>query len=367
MQPAIFRLEALFERYEHVADMLVLGSSDAQTRTIGELLRTSGETLPDDLSLGYTEPRGEARLRNAIAAVHGVDRECVLVTVGASEAIFLLMHSLLTSGDRVLAGTPAYQSLVEMARGAGASVDEYRYPAEHDFDPDPAAWAELIEHADPPYRCVLLNSPHNPSGRVLDSAALARILDAARAVGTIVVVDEVMNGIFAATTERVPSVTMMSSDAIAIGSVSKAYGLGGLRIGWIVAPPAVIDLCTQWRYYTTISPPAILQRLAAIAVEQRGTILPENEAIVRANQVTLASWIESFPSMQLLPWEGGTVVLVRAANDDELSRRLAEEASVFIVPCSTFDLPGYLRFGLGMRSENFIRALERVARFLSRR
>jgi aspartate/methionine/tyrosine aminotransferase len=365
MQPAIFRLETLFERYEHVKDMLVLGSSDAHTRTIGELLRMSGESLPDDLPLGYTEPRGEARLRDAIAAVHGVDRERVLVTVGASEAIFLLMRSLLTDGDRALVGTPAYQSLVEMARDARASVEEYRYPPEHDFKPDPEALADQIARAAPPFRCVVLNSPHNPTGRVLDSAGLTLILEAARAAGTIVVVDEVMNGIFAPATERVASVTTMSPDAIAIGSVSKAYGLGGLRIGWIVAPREVIDLCTQWRYYTTISPPAILQRLAAIAVEQRGKILPENESIVRANHATLASWIAAHPSMELLPWEGGTVVLVRAANDEELSRRLAEEAKVFVVPCATFDLPGYLRVGLGMRSEDFSRALDRMDGFLN--
>jgi aspartate/methionine/tyrosine aminotransferase len=271
---------------------------------------------------------------------------------------------LLGAGSRVLICTPAYQSIPEMARDAGAAVEAYAYSEKEDFRPDAGELAARIAGAQPPFACVFLNSPHNPTGRTLDTAALERILDAAGSVGTRVIVDEVMTGIFAENTERVPSAALLSREAIVIGNVSKSLGLGGLRTGWIVAPVDVIDRCTQWRYYTTISPPAIVQQLARIAVEQRARILAENEQVVRANHRSLSSWCARHESaLRLLPWEGGTVVLARlltGETDEEFSRRMATDAHVFVVPCAAFDLPGYLRIGLGMAPLDFNRALARI-------
>lgn len=364
MQPALFRLEALFEEYEHVPDMLVLGSSDAQTRTTADLLHLSGETLNLDTRLGYTEPRGEPALRDAIARMHGRAREQVLVTVGASEAIFLLLHALDLEDARVLVCTPAYPSIPEMARNAGARIEAHPFPEGDDFRPDVEVLAARLANANPPYACVFLNSPHNPTGRVLQTAALLRIFDAAYRAGTHVIVDEVMTGIFAGQTERVPSAAYLSEKAIVIGNVSKSLGLGGLRIGWIVAPVEIIDRCAHWRFYTTISPPAIVQQLARIAVEHRAHLLAENESVVRTNHQLFAEWCARHPdALQLLPWEGGTVVLARLTNgetDEVFARRMATDARVFVVPCATFDLPGYLRIGLGMASDDFRTALARM-------
>lgn len=348
--------------------MLVLGSSDARTRTIGELLEISGETLLPETRLGYTEPRGEPSLRDAIARHHQRSREQVLVTVGASEAIFLILHSILTTGDHALVCAPGYQSIAEMARHAGATVETYDYPEADAFRPDGNAIAARITRAAQPFACVFLNSPHNPTGRILTIAALQTILEAAAVIGTRVIVDEVMSGIFAADSERTPSVSLLSPDAIVIGNVSKSFGLGGLRVGWIVAPSDVIDHCTQWRYYTSISPPVIVQQLARIALEHGTAILAENEESVRANHGILSSWAARHNSaLRLLPWEGGTVVLMKLLTgeaDESFSRRLADSARVFVVPGSTFDLPGYLRVGLGLPPENFSRALERIEPFL---
>ena len=242
-QPALFRLEALFEEYEHVSDMLVLGSSDARTRTIGELLEMSQESLLPETRLSYTEPRGEPALRDSIAARHQRPREDVLITTGANEAIFLLLHSILSAGDRALVCSPGYQSISEMARHAGATLDTYDYPEGEDFRPNANAIAARIASAAQPFTCVFLNSPHNPTGRVLTNSALDLILQVAAASGTRVIVDEVMSGIFASEAMRASSVSIRSHSAIAIGSVSKSFGLGGLRVGWIVAPPDVIDRC----------------------------------------------------------------------------------------------------------------------------
>ena len=354
MNPALFRLEALFEEFEHLPDMLVLGSSDAQSRTVGELLSMSGESISLEQSLGYTETRGDGRLRDAIAAVHGRERDEVLVTVGANEAIFLVTHALLSPGDRALICTPAYQSIPEMARHAGADVES----AADD------AISRRIAEASPPFALAFLNSPHNPTGRVLRRETLRTILEVARDRGTRVVVDEVMSGIFAEGVEPVPSASRVAPEAIVIGNTSKSLGLGGLRVGWITGPRDVVDACTRWRYYTTISPPVIVQDLARIALEHRERILAENEAVVRGNHRTLTAWAER--RVELQPWEGGTVLLARlrrAEDDEALIRRIAREARVFIAPGSAFGLPGHLRIGLGMQAGRFQRALERITPF----
>src|SRR5262249_28614366 len=154
---------------------------------------------------------------------------------GATEAIFLALHTLLDNGDTALVCAPTFQALYEMVRAVGARVYFYGYDEQNHFDPDlDTIWA-MLRGPNPP-KVLVLNTPHNPTGHVLPVETLKNILAEADAVGTFTVVDEVFSGIWHAPTSPVPSAAVLSSRAIVIGSLSKVYGLSGLRIGWLTGP-----------------------------------------------------------------------------------------------------------------------------------
>jgi aspartate/methionine/tyrosine aminotransferase len=370
MEPSLFRLEAYFEEYEHVEGMNVLGSSDARNLSLGELLRITGAQLPPELGLGYTPPAGTPELIDAIAALYGVATERVLVTAGANEAVFLAVTSALRAGDHALVCRPAYQSLTEAVRLADAEVVTYDYDAQTGFTLDVGALVETIATLRP--ALVILNTPHNPTGKLLADSDLERILAAAAAAGSGVLVDEVMHGIVHESAARPRSAASVSDRAIVIGSMSKVYGLGGLRIGWIVAPPDVVLRCKRWRYYTTICPPVVAQTLAAAALRHAAEIVGANEATVRENYRVVRQWLETVGErFDAVPPEGGTVMLLRLRDGENaqlFARALAEREKIFLVPCdATFGMPdGWLRLGLGPEPQRFRAGLEGITRFVQR-
>lgn len=365
MNPRLFRLEAFFDEYEHVAGMTVLGSSDARNRTLGEILALD-VPLSCDLSLGYTPSSGSPDLIDAVAQFYGVASDHVLITNGANEAAFLAIASSTSAGTRVLVCRPAYQALSEAASLADGELAYYDYAAARDFSPDVNT---IVDQINKRITVVVLNTPHNPTGKVLSEAALQRIIEASDTAGAQLIVDEVMQGIFHDGIPRTKSAVALSPRSVVIGSVSKVFGLGGLRVGWIVGPPEVIRRCKQFRYYTTICPPAVSQHLATIAVRNAQSIVGENERLVRENYRFVQAWLgENTELFDAIPPEGGTVMLIRfrAKHDNErFARRLAEERKIFLVPCeTTFDLPGgYFRLGLGGDTTALRDGLATVAAF----
>src|SRR4051794_24325859 len=169
MEPELFRLEAFFDDYEHVEGMNVLGSSDARNLSLGDLCRLTGVELSPELSLGYTPSGGTPELIAAIAAFYRVPVERVLVTTGANEAVFLAVTSSLRAGDRALVCRPAYQSLTEAVRIAGAEVVPYDYDANAGFALDVGELLARIDELKP--AVVVLNTPHNPTGKLLSDAS----------------------------------------------------------------------------------------------------------------------------------------------------------------------------------------------------
>ncbi len=359
MQFKTFGLERTFAKYEHLPGMNVLGASDAQSLTVHQLMKMS--RAPFDLrklNLGYGDTKGLYELRQTVAESYEAETigaENVLITVGASEAILLALHTLLKPGDRALVCKPAYQGLYEMASAAGARVIKYDYLEKKGFAPDLDRVRRALRQKPAP-KLLVLNTPHNPTGHTLNEVLLREMLDLARAVGTRVLVDEVFSGVLVESTEHVRSAGVLDCEAIIIGCLSKVYGLAGLRVGWLVGPEQFIKQCIDLRYYTVLVPPSIVQQLGKIAVENRCTIIARTQNNVTENYKYAKRWLNAH--RKYLSWcvpQAGVVMLLRlkklkrGVDTATFAGQLAEKCKVFLVPCTSgFDMPeGYLRLGLG--------------------
>ena len=370
MQPKLFKLEAFFERFEHEDGMIVLGASDVESYTVADLLKLENELNLADIRLHYDRVTGNKELRTAVAGTYGLALENILITAGASEAILLAMHAELTPGVSAVVCAPAYQGLAEMAETAGATVERYEYREETGFAPDLESIRKLLDQLRP--KVLLLNSPHNPTGKVLSKTDLTDLINHAKSTGTRVIVDEVFHGIWNKH-EPVPSAMELSKDVVVINCLSKVYGMPGLRIGWLAGPEDFITRCKELRYYTSLTAPSVVQQLAEIAVTHADELLKRGRENVAANYQHALDWLNQHrDAFNYVEPDGGTVMLMKlklAVDTTLFAERLAQQHNVFLVPCdSTFEMPaGYLRLGLGLNPAEFAEGLDKLDLYLSER
>ena len=318
------------------------------------------------LRLTYGAIEGSDRLRDAIAALYdGVPRERVVVAHGAIGANHLVYEALVEPGDRVISIVPTYQQHTSIPESLGATVlalplreaDGWRL----DLD-------ELRRLAAGGARLISLANPNNPTGALLDEADLREIAAIADAAGAWVLCDEVYRGIDQEGSGTTPSIADLYPRGIAVGSMSKAFSLAGLRLGWIVAPAEVTRAVTVHRDYNTISVGMVDDLLAAIALEHRDAILARNRAIVRGNLAALDAWVAAEPAISFLRPRGGTIALLRYAIDlpsEALCTRLIEERGVLFTPGSAMDMEGYLRIGYANNPQVLADGLAETSAFLA--
>jgi len=221
----------------------------------------------------------------------------------------------------------------------------------------------------PKTRAILLCNPNNPTGARLDAPTLDEICRIASTVGAWVVDDEIYRGA-EREADDTPTVWGRYERAIVTSGLSKAYGLPGLRIGWVVAPPDVIADLWSIHDYTTIAPGGISDRLARIALEpaRRQTLLARTRGIIRANYPIVKGWIERQEGLSHIAPEAGAIAFVRHTHpfrSSELTERLRAERSVLLVAGDHFDMNGYFRIGFGSDPQYLESALSLIGEFLS--
>jgi aspartate/methionine/tyrosine aminotransferase len=322
-----------------------------------------------DLPLGYSEARGTEELRTALAATYqSATPEEVLVTTGAIEANFLLSSVLISPGDHVVAVYPAYQQLYSVPRGLGAEVSLWRVGEGDDgywFDID-----ELERLISPKTRVVIVNTPHNPTGAVLSLDDLNRVYALAEAAGAYLIVDEayrwldIPGGIALA-----PPARDLGPRAISVGTLSKPFGLPGLRLGWLVAPAEVAAACWAHRDYISLSPGKLSDALAVLALRHIDEVRARNHRIVAENLAVAEGWFAAHADLvSWTPPRAGLLALMRYVVDIpslDLSNLLAERYGVLLVPGSAFGYEGHLRLGVGQTPSIFAEGLDRVATCLA--
>lgn len=344
-----------------------LSESGVHPLTLGELLEMAGESEATRATpLGYGQSNGTDALRSRIAALYrDATGDNVVVTNGSAEANFVVAWRLLEPGDAVAVLTPTYMQLPGLGDALGARVRTIPLREELRWQPDPAEVERAIDEAT---RLVVVTNPQNPTGVKLTDDSIDAVLAAARRAGAWVLADEVYAGAEPDGPET-PSLFGRYERVIATGSLSKAYGLPGLRIGWIVAPDPLTEDLWARKDYTTISPGLLTDTLAGLALREdvRPRLIQRARRIVREHLALVREWIDDVGAFHQPPHDAGAVCFPGydlPVESSELAERLRAEHDVLIVPGSHFDLGKYVRIGFGIERPELEAALERVRDFL---
>jgi aspartate/methionine/tyrosine aminotransferase len=334
-----FRLETYFSRWEFAA-RYHLTASDAQTMSVGSLLDLADEdglARWSSLDLGYTQTYGLPALREAIASTYShVSAADVLCFAGASEAIFLTMRTLLGPSDHAVVLTPNYQT-AETTPLSVCPVTGVALRPEDGWALDVDAVAAALR---PSTRVVSVNFPNNPTGAVPDEASWRRLVSLCSERGVYLFSDEVFRGL--ELSGALPQAADLSASAISLNVMSKAYGLPGLRIGWIACRDrAVLSRLERAKHYTSICNSGPSEVLALIALRARDQILGRNRAIVAGNLPVFGEFFGRYPDLfDFQPPQGGCVSFPRYLGADgveTMCARLVEEAGVLLLPASIFE------------------------------
>ena len=367
MQIADFTLERYFARWEF-AVRYVLCASDVQPWTLAELLSLADDDARsrwEKLSLGYTESLGLPALREEIARLyHGLSADDVITFAGAEEGIFLAMHALLAAGDHAVVVWPAYQSLHEVARSIGASVTLVRLdPTDWSLDVDAVAAAMR-----PNTRVIVVNSPHSPTGAQLRGDQLARLISVAELHGATLFSDEVYR-FLEHSAPALPPAAECSDRAMSLGVMSKAFGLAGIRIGWLAMRDATArKRIAALKDYTTICNSAPSELLALIGLRARTRLVARARGIIDANLALLDGFFDRHG--ERFTWvrpSAGSVCFPQLIEGDidAFAAELVEREGVLLLPASQFGYSGN-HFRLGYGRADMPAALERLVSFISR-
>jgi aspartate/methionine/tyrosine aminotransferase len=314
-----------------------------------------------DLPLGYSEACGTEALRAMLAATYArADASNILVTTGAIEANFLLFNVLLDAGDHMIAPYPAYQQLYSVPRAIGCDVSLWHVGPETGYRYDVDALERLLT---PRTKVIVVNTPHNPTGAMLSPDDAARVYALAESVGATVIGDEayrwlsVPNG-----APFAPPFFDQGPRGVSVGTLSKPFGLPGLRIGWIAGPPDLIRQCWSYRDYVSLSPGKLNDALARLAMTHRDQIISRNRRIIEANLDTAGKWMaDRADFLSWTPPRGGLLALIKydlPIDSLPLADHLANDYSVMLAPGSAFGYEKHLRLGVGQRPDIFAEGLD---------
>ena len=364
-----FAMERMQSTYENLVEYN-LSESGVRPLTPRELIAdSSGLDGLLDQPLAYTQSNGTIELRQAIAKIYpGTGIEHIEVTNGGSEANFITILNLIEPGDEVVMLVPNYMQTWGLSRAFGGTIREWRLVEDHAAGRWRADVDELERLVSPKTRMIVICNPNNPTGARLTAADLDAIARVADRHGAWILSDEVYRG---AEIDGIETASMWgrSPKAIITSGLSKAYGLPGLRIGWIVAPPTLIASFWSYHDYVTIAPGALSDRLARVALqpERRAQLFERTRGILRRNLPLIEAWLADAGGFRWIKPEAGAIVYVRydhPISSLTLVNRLREEKSVLIVPGAHFGMDGYLRLGFGEPPEYNRAGLDRLRELL---
>lgn len=363
-----FTMERWQSTYEHRVDYN-LSESGVHPFTLAELTDLI-DLDPADVLLGYSQSDGSDTLKARIGALYdGAGPENVVATTGGAEANYVVVWSLVSPGDRVVVVEPTYGQTPGLARALGADVVSVPLVESLGWQPAPGSVTEAVT---PDTRLVIVTNPGNPTGVAFSLEAREEIVSAASAAGAWLLADEVYRGAEVGDVET-PSFFGDYDRVMVTGSLSKAYGLPGLRLGWIVAPADWHEQLWANKDYTTITPSALSDVAAerVLSPDIRPRVLERTRRIIRTNLPTVTAWLDRRPDMfSYRPPDAGAICYVHYSldlNSTALAERLRAEKSVLVVPGDHFGMDRYLRLGFGNPAADLEAGLDRIAELLSAR
>jgi len=359
-----FLMEQWQSLYEHEVE-LNLADSAVRCAPLGLLLGARDLEELSGLELFYPQVNGTDLLRGLIAQTYAPAPapDEVLVTVGAAEANALVCTTLLAPGDRVTVIEPGYRQVRGMAENIGCAVDVVQLRDEHAWELDVD---ELRAKVGPRTKLLAVVNPNNPTGTILSREARAAILDVVESTGCWLLADEVYRG-----SERdgveTQSFWAQHPRALAVNSLSKAYGLCGLRIGWVVAPQPLADELRRRHEYAVISAslPSVFLAERALEPAKRDELLKRQRELVRDGAEVYARWLDEYAALISAHPTAATALsfprYAAALTSEQVADAIRTRASVLVVPGSMLGSEGHLRLTVGFEPDFLGRALDRIA------
>ncbi|MFO7695210.1 MAG: aminotransferase class I/II-fold pyridoxal phosphate-dependent enzyme [Vicinamibacterales bacterium] len=365
-----FAMERMQSTWENLVDYN-LSESGVHPMRLEELVEDPADRaglLGQELI--YPQSNGTVELREGVAAMYpGATADHVEVTNGGSEANFVTMWHLVEPGDEVVSMVPNYGQTLGLAEAFGGTLKPWPLRLAADGKRWHIDIDDLRRLVTDRTRLIILCNPNNPTGARIPAADLDGICRVAASVGAWVLSDEIYRGAELDGVET-PSVWGRYERVIITSGLSKAYGLPGLRIGWIVSSPELVASTWGYHDYTTIGPGTLSDRLARIALRpaMRAKILARTRRILQTNLPVITGWLDAHAERfsYALP-DAGAIVYMRyhdAINSTELVDRLRIEKSVLIVPGDHFGMDGYLRIGFGSETRYLRDGLDRLDHLL---
>ncbi len=359
-----FQLERTMSEWEHAVEYN-LSESGAHPAELSQLL--GSELLTEDLlttRLGYPPVEGTLELREHIAGLYpGATPENVLVTVGCSEANFLTGETVLEPGDEMIVMVPNYLQIWGIGHNRGCRVRIFHLQEERGWAPN---LDELDDAVTGETKLIAVCNPNNPTGAILTAEEMSRIVAIAEQTGAWLLADEVYSGAERLTDEQTPSFWGLYDRVLATNSVSKAYGLPGLRIGWVVAPTEMRNEIWRRREYTTISATMLSNKLASVALspEIRPQLIQRARDYISQGFSVFEEWLEQHEgTFSLVPPQAAAIAFPRYHLDvrsTEIVRRLIHEKSVLVGAGEHFGIDHHLRISFGLPADILRPALDRI-------
>lgn len=363
MRYAPFQMERWQSTYEHRV-RFNLSESGVHPLTVRELLELAGSDLSvGDVRLGYAQSNGSDELRALIAADYpGATDTSVLVTVGGAEANFASFWHLFETAGKAAVVVPTYGQVPGLVSSFGGDLKPVRLLEEEGWQPDLDALADALADG---ARFVLVTNPNNPTGAVLTTASMDGIVELTERHDAWILADEVYQGAELGAS-RTPSFWGRHDRVLVTNSLSKAYGLPGLRLGWIVGPEDHIAALWGRTDYSTICPASLSDALACVALDPttRARIRERTHGIVRKNLALLEEWMQAQEGrFRYRPPDAGAICFAHydaPVNSSEFAEKLRVEKDVLVVPGDHFGTDEFVRIGFGNPAGELLEALERV-------
>lgn len=363
MKMEVFEMERAMSTWENLVEYDI-SNSGVKPITLRELIDL-GFNLESimDMSLGNCQANGTLELREKLVQLYpGADPDNVEVTNGTSEANYLLGITLLNPGDEFAMTIPNFMQLQGIAKAAGATVNQFHLLPEKNWDVN---WDEFEKAVNPKTRLVYFTRPGNPTGAVLSDASVERVIQRCEEMDCYVIFDEVYIG-SEIDGSRTQTCWGMSDKVIVVNGLSKAYGIPGIRIGWLVAPKDVVAQCWAQHDYITVGPNILSDVMATTAVDVnvREKLFLRIQNRIKRNLPVLREWIEGFDGfLEYNEPTAGAFCFVKYNADlssIDIADLIRKNQSTLIAPGSHFGLDGYLRFWTGGETDFIRSGLERV-------
>jgi aspartate/methionine/tyrosine aminotransferase len=352
--------QSLFERTVEIN----LADSSVQCANVSDLLIGEDPTPLLELPLYYPEVNGTSLLREQIAALYSnASSENVLVTVGAAQANWMVCSTLLEQGDEVVVVSPGYRQVWGLAKNLGCQVKEAQLCQGNNWRLDLDVLESLVTAKT---KLISVVNPNNPTGSILSKKEMQRVVNICQKTGAWLHADEVycgteLNG------DETPSFWGMYDRVICVNSLSKAYGLAGLRIGWTVASPEMIEALWRRHEYAVIAASGPSMKLAEIAVQpaKRQSLLARQRKLSREGHAVLEDWVRKQDGrFSVSPAVATSIAFVQYHFDMpsvELADHIRKKVSVLVAPGAYLGTENHLRITVGYEPQKVSTALERIS------